>query len=1095
MSISDTELLDEANAEKRSLFARFRVPAALLVAVLLGLLAYCQTTADPRTLRELIVQSRDAYHAPWASVAEAATTLGDAQTVLAFVSQQIATSVYEGRLQTPDAALETRVANPADKAMLLQALLEELGVATQAVAAPLQGDARAEVLARALAMPIAMPEPMTALMDRVGYDADDLGADQMGDALEAALLLDDAQATVSAAMDHAQSLLDLDGPSSAGAVYLDWVWLEGEDGTIYDPILPDFDRSDLARSYAEEVSPTVIALSARDRFGRTREIVRWSGDAYGTDVDFAFYPTINTLERLIGEPDLSDVAVWTPGIVVGGDLTTLAAVTNDGDVVPPSIVASLSAEDADADITGFTAPQISDLSIASVDASTFPRVEVGISASVSNTPNWHGEHFNLEVEGQRVPMRIEEPFSTATEVIVVHDQTGSMGEADRFMMARAFGGTLIDGLSGSQRLAVIAHNDAIRVHRLFDPINNVASLDPAELLELPVRGTTSFLDALDYALNAIEIDLGESPELRTSIVLVTDGASSQADLNALSDQMGGQVNRAQQLNAAVYPIVLSVAETVDLASLAEETGGQLVRVQDPTRVESEARALARHLSGGMAISFVAPTDPVPAAGTQMAFSLDVEGFDDSRNGSLTVPTDIVATQPGIFVEITAGAHRAVRPLVALGDAYDVNAMTGQHSLFLAPGAYPSDRMTAQWLTQWLFAYDATVEDEEALLAHVQDPAFSTQHATVMNGLANVMRPSLPEGQALQYPVAALAHAVAQSADPSAERLAGERLDIATTLDVPAWSTFLSEVATRDEVARMGLALNDAEARVLGDGLNLTERFADSTPMAVDDESSPLVLAEAGETAHSWEYDWQTGSLFGYLHDGVLAAKGSRDTAIAAYFKSISSAIDGYMAVAQPAVNAMPTSSVLAGFIGFKKEEMKLWCYATIMLNYVNESIAGEEDAILDRSVPAAEARAAQLCEIEGDPSDVGERMFRAALTEMGKAVADQLKGQLPDGVQTAISPPDLPGWIAGQVDTTQFTNWIGNPTVREYANDLAGRGRTYLTERAREVAGRGFNEVTSALQRHGLGGGTGISGGTPTTVAFDAAMGRAIGSL
>ncbi|CAN0598312.1 unnamed protein product, partial [Ectocarpus sp. 12 AP-2014] len=162
----------------------------------------------------------------------------------------------------------------------------------------------------------------------------------------------------------------------------------------------------------------------------------------------AFYPTINTLERLIGDPDLSNVTVWTPGIIVGGELTSEAAVTLDGDVVPQSIVSTLSTDDSNTvDVSGFTAPEIASLSIASTDATTFPRVEVGLNAAVQNMPNWHGAHFRLLVDGEPVPVRIEEPFSTATHVIAVHDQTGSMRRDDRFAMARVFNQTMTTHLS------------------------------------------------------------------------------------------------------------------------------------------------------------------------------------------------------------------------------------------------------------------------------------------------------------------------------------------------------------------------------------------------------------------------------------------------------------------------------------------------------------------------------------------------------------------------------------------------------------------------------------------------------------------------
>lgn len=1082
----------ETTVSNRSVMARFAIPLVILVAALLGFLAYCQSTADPRSLRELIVQSRDAYHEPWTSVEEAAAALATPEAALAFVSQRIATSVYEGRLQTPQAVLETRTANPADKTMLLRALLSALDVTTTAHAAPLQGDQRAMVLADARALGIALPEPMAVLMERIDYDGDTVGADQLADDLTAALLFDEAEQTVETALTHAQALLDLDGPSSTPAAYLDWVWLEAEDGTIYDPLLPDAPRSELARSYGDPVIPTQIAVSARDRFRRTHEIVRWSGEAFGTDVSLAFYPTINTLERLIGDPDLSDVTVWTPGIVVGGDLITEAAVTLDGDVVPQSIVSTLSTDDSNSvDVSGFTAPEIASLSIASLDASTFPRVEIGINAAVQNLPNWHGAHFRLLIDGEPLPVRIEEPFSTATNVIAVHDQSGSMRRDDRFAMARTFNRTMTTHLSAGQRLAVISHSNSIRVERLFDPIRDASTLGEPAFWEQAVRGDSEIVDALDYALNAIEIELGPQPAERTSIVFVTDGEPASTGLYSMGRKMEGQIERAQALNAAFYPVVLSGSQTLDFANMAEQTGGQLVRVQDAHQIVSSAQALARRLSGGMAISFPAPSDPVPDAGTVFDFTLEVAGYDGVERGRYTVPEDIIASDPGVFVEISAGEHRTVRPLVALGQAYDVNAMTGSRALYLAPGTYPSDRMTAQRLNQWLMAHDAAIEDADAVSAHLADPAFSTAHASIMNGLANMMAAALPDDQALRFPLAALSHTqITNPLSDLADQSDGE-VSLATTLDVPAWSTFLSEPANRTDVARMGLALNDAEARLLGDGLNLTAAFAQDAD-GTQQDGAELRLASAAGDGHAWRHDPQTGSLFGYLHMVGLTAKGSRDVEIAQQFKDINTAIDWYLYAVQPATGAMPASAVFSGFVGFKKEELKLWCFSTIMLNYVGESIAGEPDAILDQSVAAAEARAAELCEIQGDPRDIGQQMFRAAATEMGKAIYESIAGELPAGLG---GTPDVPAWISDQLGGNNLTDWIADPTVRQYAEQLAESGRNHIAEQVRDYAGRGYNEVSDALQRHGLGGGRGTEGGSPTTTGFNAAMQQAIEGL
>ncbi|CAN0546369.1 unnamed protein product, partial [Laminaria digitata] len=240
---------------------------------------------------------------------------------------------------------------------------------------------------------------------------------------------------------------------------------------------------------------------------------------------------------------------------------------------------------------------------------------------------------------------IEEPFSNATHVITVTDQSGSMRRDDRFAMARTFGQTLVGGLSVDQRLAMISSNDRIWVDRLFDPIEDIDALADPALWERSVAGRSSILDAVDYALNAVEIELGVQSEERTSIVFVSDGEPATTVTQEMRDGITERIERANELNIALYPVILSANDALDYASMAQETGGQLIRISDPAQVEQAASALARRLSGGMAISFEAPNDPVPDAGSVVNFTLEVVGYDEVLPSQYTVPDDIVASEP------------------------------------------------------------------------------------------------------------------------------------------------------------------------------------------------------------------------------------------------------------------------------------------------------------------------------------------------------------------------------------------------------------------------------------------------------------------
>ncbi|MEM1285477.1 MAG: vWA domain-containing protein [Pseudomonadota bacterium] len=1082
-SDAPTQASDETRRDNR-LMKRLAALLALALALLLLFFLWPRGEKGP-SLRELLVQSRDAYHAPWESVEDAATTLGTVEAALAFVSDEIATSIYEGRLQSPLTVLETRVANPADKAMLLQALLAALEVPTDAFAAPMQGSPRTALLAQAYPAESAWSEPMVALMERIGYDEDQHAVDATGDLLVALSVFEEHDAVVGAALDHAETLLSLDGRSTAASASLDWVWLQDADGTIYDPVLPDEDRSDLARAYDVSVEPVGLTITSRDRLGRVRTVMDWSGEGFGRELSLAFFPTVGTMDRLIGDADLSDVEVWTPSLLVGGELQSDAAVTLDGDVVPPSIARTLTASEEDTnDVDGFVAPDVAELSISDVQADGFPRVSVGLRASVQNAPNWHAGHFRVLVDGVPAAVRIDEPFAPGSDVVVVHDQTGSMGEDNRFELARSFGRSLAGGLSVGQRVALLTINNHFLVERLFDPVQAIADIaDPVLWEQRSVRGQFDVLDAIDNALNVIEIDLGPSPETITSVVVLSDGAPSATVTDAMLTEMDDLIERAQSLNARVVPVLFAASSALPFDRLAEETGGRLVQLTDPARIGAEAARLARELAGGMLISFEAPLDPVPEGGTELPFTLELAGYDGIEASGFMVPSDVVASQPGLFLEIRAGGLSSVRPLMALGDAYDVNTMTGRYQLHLAPGRYPADRVVAQKLDAWIGFHDLAVGDREAYLAGLQPSGLSADDVMIPNGLANIMLSSVSDDQRLRYPLAILDREVV---DETAETPDGS-VAVARTMDVPAWSTLLADQADRQAVARLGLALNDAEARQLENALNLTALFPDAASASTDDAAT-LWLARADREDVAWQHQPTEGGLYGYVFDGELAAKGSRDVQIAQEFARINSAIDMYMVAAGPGVGMTPMSTVLSGFIGFKKAELKLWCHSTIMLNYVNEVISGDPETPLAVSAEAADARARELCGLRGDPRDIGREMFEDAAFAMGSAVVDEIrKGGLP-GIFGGTN--DVVSAVNSALGGDNVTSFVSDSTTRNYVDQVLAGWRGTRSESVESVVDRPFNQVMDALRRRGL-----APNSSPTTSGFDSSLQTAIFDL
>jgi Ca-activated chloride channel homolog len=113
-------------------------------------------------------------------------------------------------------------------------------------------------------------------------------------------------------------------------------------------------------------------------------------------------------------------------------------------------------------------------------------------------------------------------------------------------------------------------------------------------------GTTPLYDATAEALGAMQRRSG-----RRALLLISDGADRDSHMSATD-----LIARARESNVLVYPVAIGGTRPPVFGELANVTGGRTFFVDDPRRLESQLRTLARELRFQYLLGYV----PSRAAG-------------------------------------------------------------------------------------------------------------------------------------------------------------------------------------------------------------------------------------------------------------------------------------------------------------------------------------------------------------------------------------------------------------------------------------------------------------------------------------------------
>jgi len=301
---------------------RFSLFALVLVLSLGG--AARAEDVNPQQLLKALEELRAQLAWPGTDVATAAATLGDAEAAYRFVRDGVVFADYGGSWGGAEGTLRTRAGNPTDQALLLSALLRQLGLEVQLVRADWPADARP-----ARAPGVRREVPAAGALRALLGDApvDSLKAPDAVPAVrkEVEASLAALEKTLEAG-GHAALLEGTPDPKDIAAArpVRDWVWVRarvGDAWTDFDPVLPERPRPAGAQAgFAPKPATVRLEVASTDEAGKDKVLLTWEGPAHallGFDADLRFLPADDNLKSLADVKDPLKVKQWRPQLQVG----------------------------------------------------------------------------------------------------------------------------------------------------------------------------------------------------------------------------------------------------------------------------------------------------------------------------------------------------------------------------------------------------------------------------------------------------------------------------------------------------------------------------------------------------------------------------------------------------------------------------------------------------------------------------------------------------------------------------------------------------------------------------------------------------------
>ncbi len=633
-----------SRGERRKRVAAGALVLLLLIVLVLFYWLFWGRAEDPASrLLQLLEDYRSELEFPGRDVSEAARNLGSARAAYEFVVRDVSLVPYLDRRQTPDQVLATRLANPLDRAVLLGALLKEMGWdVIYLVFSPL------EKTPLALGKPPPRNSPALLALRRFLSREVDLPSEVEEMARNAAEGKAGAalRREITAKVNKTLGLLKEKGlnilsyPAYSDQNTADQSWLlrryvvvAERDGArrVFDPV---YAKSDLMKepelaglfkipldqvksTYRSntfdmpKVEPTTIRLRLVDGFGLEQTLIEWRGNPAADEVELRFLPAIDPLGKLRDGTRPEQVDQWQPYLRVNGRQITgkpfslsFAGASGTVGLRPPF--------DKPEAIRPANPKQATSLRIQEIDASSWPVVRVALSIKGNGSGLWLPDHFLLRDEGRPHPLRLLSVMQESRPLLILTDVSWSMGDSGAFVASKQAILSLLDFVADGMRVGLTSFAGSSRIEVPLGPLVDRKAF-AARVEAMKMASATGILHALDQAA-------GQGNLAGGIVLLLSDG----------EDNVGGDeasiIRKLKRAGIRVFAVPLGEgADTRLLRRIAEQTGGQYAFQSDAGGLRALFRRIGAEISSLVQLQY-----KVDVAG-QAAGDRSPSGDDDERS--------------------------------------------------------------------------------------------------------------------------------------------------------------------------------------------------------------------------------------------------------------------------------------------------------------------------------------------------------------------------------------------------------------------------------------------------------------------------------
>jgi von Willebrand factor type A domain-containing protein len=981
------------------------------------------------TMPELLAMYQAELQSPGLTVSEAANNLDDTQSAYQFVRDDITLGNYKGHIQSPEDVLRSRRANGTDKAALLKALLEEMGWAAEIRYTDDFFTPTSPIKKR-------KKKPGRILQEinrRLGISGKQYQSEWEQEQAKAQNYLAREQTKSQNGYQFLQEKINYnydysnttDSISYGPRLFL-YASKEGKEQIRFDLLTSGQEEPEYTYSFELPVlQKPGIELRLKHNNGLEQTLLRSERSLAGHQFSIKFLPTIDTRTTLLGPPAPDRIESWTPVLIYDGELFSGTPFTTKGQTSSLKDMPPINAIEA---LEIANPANIKTMELVRTNVENWPMVRLSLNMEQKGEGIWLPSHFTILDNGVPVASHLLNITQNRNKILVLTDISYSMDDINAFETSKEAIINLIEQLPPETQAGLSSF--AGSVTRLVDiaPIGDGTAFREA-LAALQMTYYTGIFNALSDAAAMEGLDDG-------IIILLTDGYDN------VGGSESRVIEALKARNIRIFAIALGDGADVGLMQrLAEGTNGDFQKIRTVDEMEPFYARLGNELTSYVVLEYdagaIAPQqvdgalfaetidseatviepdlipestieetvdgpqpapEPVIMSSYDHLINVDLKKTNLTTHGSYTQPETGNTSPAQLFLHVGYSVNgnysETNRLLVSFDDPELSWKLSGDYTLMEDIGSYPARTLEAAYIANWQKAW-GTTQGEQGEKTN-PDPVMQNIDLGQML-LINGFR-ALSQYQAERSTYLDSGPNIYLRRSWLTPENGGMRQQIFDVL----YRHYRGEGGARSwDLAAMELASARAEGLIIEGQNGIDALMAEDNIEIIDLNGGrpgwlpePLwqeairkkgdydkLIASPDNTHWVWQVGEDIYHNFRVLyHDDGLTAKGASAEQIASEFDKIDKMLNLYDTAVGNFAGLIPTTGAqLSVIASFKRTELKLWCFSTVMMGYVGESIEDEE-AALNTDPEAAKANAARLCKLNSSPDD-GEKFIRNAVKQ------------------------------------------------------------------------------------------------------------------